>query len=261
MDVKQPEYALAARDAAAKVLAQHRAVALMFSGGKDSLATLHLLRPWWGSLTVIWVNGGVPYPETVELMNRIREMVPSFIEAKGGQPRHIATMGLPADVVPVRNTAEGKVLHPNDDVLLQPYWQCCAASLWAPGLIACRSIGATLLVNGQRRRDARRGPPSGYSEDGMTRFHPIEGWTTEQVFAYLRAQNVEIPKHYEYTETSLDCSTCTAFLDENLGRMRYTKEKHPDIWRELHGRLKLVADAIQVERQHLEAALQLGERA
>jgi 3'-phosphoadenosine 5'-phosphosulfate sulfotransferase (PAPS reductase)/FAD synthetase len=48
---------------------------LQFSGGKDSLACLLLLRPWWDRLTVMWVNTGAAFPETLELMEAVRSRV------------------------------------------------------------------------------------------------------------------------------------------------------------------------------------------
>ena len=58
------------------LFAKHRTAALLFSAGKDSLATLLLLKPYWEQLEVIWVNPGAPYDEVVEYTAKIRALVP-----------------------------------------------------------------------------------------------------------------------------------------------------------------------------------------
>lgn len=233
---------------------------LWFSGGKDSLACLHLLRPHWDLLTVMWCNTGAAFPETIEQMDRIRAMVPHFIEVKGDQPAHVELMGLPADVVPVRNTAVGKMFHQNDGVLLQPYWECCAASFWQPMQQAILDMGATLVIVGQRKAEARRNPiSSGHIENGIMIRFPIEDWSEYQVFDFLRRKGVEIQKHYDYTKTSLDCWSCTAYLDENQGRMRYMRDKHPVLWKQYEPRLHKVRAAVLAELAHVDAALAVAE--
>lgn len=229
---------------------------LQFSGGKDSLACLYLLRAYWEFLTVMWCNPGAAFPETIEQMSRIREMVPHFIEVKGNQPEYIELMGLPADIVPVRNTAVGKMVHPGDGVLLQSYLDCCAASFWLPIQQAVLELGATLVIRGQRKAEARRAPiSSGYTDNGIQIRFPIEDWSDQQVFDFLRRKGVELPKHYEYTEKSLECWSCTAYMDESPGRIRYMKDKHPLLWKEYEPRLRQVREAVRAELTHLDAAL------
>lgn len=239
----------------AEALQAHKSV-LQISGGKDSLACLYLLRPYWDLLTVAWLNTGAAFPETVEQMAEIREMVPHFMEVKADQPEHIRGNGFPVDVVPIRNTKIGKLVQPNDSPLLQPSMECCAANLWVPMQKAMQAFGAQLLIRGQRADEARGAPiTNGYTEGGMVVWFPIEHWTEQRVFDYLKAEGVKISSHYEYTEKSLDCWDCTAYLDESAGRMRYTREKHPDLWLELERRLVIVRKTVQGEVSHLDAAL------
>ncbi len=238
------------------VLEKHEKAVLQFSGGKDSLACLYLLRPWWERVTVLWMNAGAALPETVEQMSRIRELVPHFVEAESNQPEQIELMGMPADVVPVRNTAVGQMFQPNDGVLLQPSWECCAANVWLPMQEAVRKLGATLVIRGQRAEERRKAPiKSGHQEHDVTFLFPIEGWSAAMVLEYLAAQGVDLPAHYEYTATSLDCWSCTAYLDENIGRMKYLREKHPHLWPGYKARLQLVKDAVLAELQNVDDAM------
>jgi len=67
--------------------------------------------------------------------------------------------------------------------------------------------------------------------DGMTFIQPIENWTKDQVFAFLRTQGV-IPEHFAIEHSSLDCYDCTAYLEHSADRVAYTKEKHPKLYEE-----------------------------
>jgi PP-loop superfamily ATP-utilizing enzyme len=42
---------------------RHAKAILFFSGGKDSLACLHLLREYWDRVLVVWANPGEALPE------------------------------------------------------------------------------------------------------------------------------------------------------------------------------------------------------
>lgn len=255
-------HSIAAERAADEVIQHHANCALHFSGGKDSLATLHLVRKWWDRITVMWLNTGAALPETIDQMNAVRSMVPHFAEVKSDQPSQVALMGYPSDIVPTRNSAVGQMAQPNDGVLLQHYWECCSANIWLPMKIATERMGATLIIRGQRDNEARRAPiKSGHKDGAITILFPIHEWSSDQVFAFLRERHVEIPKHYQYVNTSLDCSTCTAFLDENAGKMRYLRDKHPIVWGEVRSRLIRIATASRAEVSNIEIALQSGEYA
>ena len=52
-------------------LDRHDKIALQFSGGKDSLAVLYLCKEWWNKITVVWLNTGSAFPETIAQMEGI----------------------------------------------------------------------------------------------------------------------------------------------------------------------------------------------
>ena len=133
-----------------KELERHDRAVLQFSGGKDSLACLSLLQPWWEKITVLWANTGDAFPETIEQMRRIRDAVPHFIEVRSDATAHIADYGWPVDVVPTTNTAVGKMLDGHDRPLLQHYTSCCGTNIWRPLCAAAADLGATLVIRGQR---------------------------------------------------------------------------------------------------------------
>ena len=221
---------------------------LQFSGGKDSLACLYLLRPYWDRLTVAWTNTGAAYPETVELMARVRAMVPNFLEITSDQPANIARHGPPADVVAVRAMPQGRVLTQYAGAPVQSFLECCSANIWHPMNDAMKAMGATLIFRGQKLSDDRKTAiRSGYTEGGVRYVFPIEDWTDADVLAYLKEVGVELPAHYAYTKTSLDCWSCTAYLNENQGRLAHMREAEPVRWAAYEPRLRVVLEAAAKE--------------
>lgn len=217
---------------------------LQFSGGKDSLACLYLFRDQWETLPVAWLNSGAAYPEMEEYMEMWRSRLPNFIEIKANQPQQIAEFGWPADVVPVNSTTSGKSITENDGPLIQPYLSCCAANIWYPLHNAMMQMGVERIIRGTRLEDKRKSQfRNGDVVNGIQVVHPIENWTTEQVFDYLDEMNADFPPGYNLGEkTGRDCWDCTAYLDENKARIENLPEERKA---EVKRRLGLIGDAIR----------------
>lgn len=200
---------------------------LQFSGGKDSLACLYLLKPRWNDLTVVWVNTGAAFPETLALMERVQQMVPHFHEVRSRQ--NIEEEGYPTDVVPLAATSWGHFYEASHGLKFQSRYSCCGAALWGPTQRAMREMGATTIIRGQKRSDAKKSPiRSGQIIDGVRYEFPLESWTDADVLAYLAEIGVDLPANYAGMSTGLDCWNCTAYLSENAGRLAYMAERHPD---------------------------------
>jgi phosphoadenosine phosphosulfate reductase len=226
------------------IFARHTNVALAFSGGRDSLACLHLLRPYWGRLTVYWLNPGNPFPETVALMADVRRMVPRFKEIPGRQPEIIARDGWPSDVVPQRYTSDGNTVFGPTPFKVQTRLQCCIRSLMMPAYTAMLADDVTCCIRGKREEEAdKTGIQSGYvSEHGMELIFPIYDWTAADVSAYLKAQGVSEPESYRYAKHSLDCMDCTAWWGEGLPQ--YLHAQHPAAFTEYVRRIGLIKRAV-----------------
>lgn len=195
-------------------------VALQFSGGRDSLALLYLMKPWWDETLVTWTNTGAAYTSTIELMNNIRSLVPHFLEIKTNQPMQVALYGYPTDVVPLHCTFGGHAYHGPKNIMLQDSFSCCNANIWQPMHEAMKRRGITTILRGQRRGERYKNPlPGGTVVDGITVLYPIEGWTTQRVDWFLKDNNVEIPSYYATELKSHDCWSCTGYLDEDGGRI------------------------------------------
>jgi phosphoadenosine phosphosulfate reductase len=217
---------------------------LQFSGGRDSLACLYLLEPRWDEITVAWLNTGAAFPETLEQMEAIRALVPNFVEIAGKQS--IETDGYPADVLPIASTSIGQQFEGQRPLRFQSRYACCAAALWIPTQQAMKDMGATVVIRGQKKADSRKtNIPSGTVIEGIRYEFPLEDWTDERVTDYLASRGVELPANYRYMNTGLDCWNCSAYLDDNVGKFDYMRERHPEKYRHVRGVLTELAAAIK----------------
>lgn len=255
----------AALEEIAEAMAVHYRPVLKFSGGKDSLACLHLLRPWWDRITVLWANAGDPYPQTIEQMERVRQLVPHFVEVAGpGYIRtHATEQTYPADMVPWGATAFGRACTPAAPRFkLHSTLECCAANVWRPMQNKLWELGADLVIRGERESEAHRPPiVNGMvdQQNGGMQLIPIRSWSKGEVFAYLRSEGVEIPRQYAYGMGSLDCMHCTGHLFEAGGKLSYLTDHHPQVAIEYERRLRLIQ--MEQERQAKLVRIALSELA
>lgn len=200
---------------------------LQFSGGKDSLACLYLLKPEWPHLHVVWTNTGAAFPETIEQMERIRQTVPHFHELRTRQ--NIESEGYPVDVVPIAHTSLGQRFENTGGRLFQSRYTCCAHALWIPMQEFTKKLGATTIIRGEKRCDGKKsGLEDGMVIEGVEYRFPLMEWSNADVYAYLNEQGIALPSNYELMTTGLDCWNCTAYRDENRGKIEYMARFHPD---------------------------------
>ena len=182
------------------LLDQHDKAVLQFSGGKDSLACLYLLKDYWDKITVIWVNTGAAYPEVIEQMASIKAMVPHFIEARSNAIEFVIDNGAPSDVVPVANTTFSQQACSEDRFAIQSWVNCCAYNLWEPLEKATKETGATLVIRGTRSDDHMKAPvKSGDTVNGFQYYLPLEDWTETDVFSYLYHESIPTPDYYSFS--------------------------------------------------------------
>jgi phosphoadenosine phosphosulfate reductase len=230
-------------------LSKHQKIALSFSGGKDSLACVHLLRDHLHDLTIYHLDTGDLLPEMRESVARVEAFAPNFVRINTDVDGWIARFGLPTDLLPY-------TVHPiarsmgEQRVNLVPRYDCCWMNLMKPLLDRVRADGCTLLIRGTKRVDMPQLPVAdGEVHDGLELFLPIQEWTHEQVMQYLRDNGVPIPRVYEHGVNSPECARCTAWLGE--GRAAYLSKYHPELYGEYMARLLRVVDAIDAPLANL----------
>ena len=226
--------------------------ALQFSGGKDSLATLHLWDAMHGldSTLVMWVNTGQAYDEVIEVMRKTKARVPHFLEIKSDVTASIKRHGYPSDIVPIINTSIGLATNPTfRGPMIQSWASCCGENIWAPLHQAVMDRGIKCVVRGQRTDELMTSPiQSGFVDQfGIEYIMPLETWSAAEVFQYLRENNIDSPEYYAKGETtSRDCWSCTAYMhhgsidrinDLPLAKRRVVKSRLQEI-------------RVAVEREH-----------
>lgn len=230
--------------------------ALQFGGGKDSLATLHLMRPHWDEILVMWLNTGAAFPETIEQMRDVAAMVPNFLEVRTDVQADIADRGWPVDVLPVANSPWGGAISGHEGIQLRPWIECCARNFWIPMNDAVRAHGITRVIRGQRTNEQYKSPiRSGAIVEGVEYVFPLEDWTEAEVFAYLKKIGVAAPAYYDEVKSSLDCWLCTAFLDVKDAQIGYLAKHHPEKHAIVHGKLREMHAATVEALKPLESVL------
>jgi 3'-phosphoadenosine 5'-phosphosulfate sulfotransferase (PAPS reductase)/FAD synthetase len=205
---------------------------LQFGGGKDSLACLHVLRDKLDHITVMWLNTGAAFPETLELMERVRNEVPHFVEVKSDVFADINKFGWPSDLVPTQSTGWGKLATGTQGITLRPWYECCRNNFWMPLDQKCREMGVKRIYRGQRTSEQYKSPiRSGVVIEGIEYVFPLQNWSEQQVFDYLKQNDVQVPSYYEKTKSSLDCWNCTAYLDAKAEQIAYMRTEHPSKYR------------------------------
>lgn len=225
------------------LFSRHQKVALQFSGGKDSLACLFQMRPHWDQLTVYWLNTGNPFPETLDTIARVRELVPSFVEIASNQPESIRQWGIPSDIVPANATQVGLMAAGQPDgILIQDRYTCCYRVLMLPLHQRMQQDGITAIIRGQKNADSQKAPiHNGHVEDGIEYCFPIEGWTDQEVLEYLSNQEITAPYFYPAMKSAPDCMDCSAWWEE--GRAAYLKQYHPEAYATYQARLDSINHA------------------
>lgn len=206
-------------------LSRHEKVALHVSGGRDSLATFHIMRPYLDRLTVYCLNTGDAFPEIIEVIESMKALCPNFVEMHGNQPAIIQQFGIPSDIVPANGTLIG-VLANKGGQLIQDRYACCWRVLMEP--VAARMVaeGVTLIIRGQKEVDEPKAPiRSGEIHDGIEYLFPIEHWTHQDVNDGLKSFGLPVPRFYQTLNKARDCMTCTGWWED--GRGAYLKEHYP----------------------------------
>jgi phosphoadenosine phosphosulfate reductase len=217
---------------------------LAFSGGKDSLACWYLYRKQ--NPIVFWVNTGKTYPETLQIIDEIKAQTRQFVEVKSDVENSFRVSGLPSDIVPANHTELGMQITGPNDIKVRSYIECCHDNKAMPLINACMQHGVTKLVRGQRKDDTHKSASkNGDVVFGIKFIHPIEEWTKDQVLQFIIANRGELPDHYKINHTSLDCYTCTAFMNESQDRIAWTKEKHPELHKEYIVQFEKLASTIR----------------
>lgn len=241
----------ALRGAVEGALSRHGRGVVGFSGGKDSVALMHLLHPFKDRLEFVWANPGASLPHMEAFVQKL-----GVRELRSDQSAQFSRAGLPARLVPIFNTPDGlhSKLEPRYRLMLSDWVSCCKALRAAPVLDYMKREGVTLLLHGQREEDGVSLP--NYSSEVET-LGPLWDWTDLEVWGYLASNRLEIPEQYAqgYSD-SLECWNCTAQIDPE--RFAYLATHYPSHWELLRFSLRKVYGAVAEELGRSNRALSMA---
>ncbi len=231
--------------------------ALQFSGGKDSLALLHLFKPYLHLLTVYYTNAGDAFPETLTSVEWAKTIAPNFVEIEGRRQLVEKHFGWATDLVTAGSTDIGHSAGDQDPKLIDRY-SCCFESMMRPMFERMMADGIEVIVRGQKNDDKHKGPArSGDVAGPILLLYPLEDWSDEVVFDYLNTHSIPLPRFYQGGMNSGgDCLTCTGWLEHN--QMQYLRKHHPEAAKVVLYRINKIKKAVDRSYELLASAVQEG---
>lgn len=221
----------------------HERIVLQFSGGKDSLACLLLLKDHLHKIQVLWMNpdGAHALPEVLQQMGRVEAFCPNFSAVYGFSRAQIKEKGLPVDTLPVRSHVAVQWLTQRpESLILQPFLDCCMENLLAPMHAATLEFAPTLIIRGQKLSDYHKSPVrSGAVIEGVQYWFPVESWDDADVRAFI-ADSPLLPTTAADATRSLECPGCTAYRHESAWQLPYLEKHHPALGAQLREDLKAI---------------------
>ena len=231
-------------EAAAHAVARHEKIGFQFSGGRDSVAALHVMRPHWDRMAIYITDTGDTWLETRAVTERMQEIVGrEFTVITSDVHAYQQEHGWPFDVVPASATPLGRAIGGGQGAIVSRF-DCCAANVMWPMHQRMLDDGITLIVRGTRATDYATPPTrSGFTDGTVELLYPIEDWTTEQVDAYVEAHGLpNLPMYAAGATGSSPCLHCTAWWSD--GRLPYLRQHHPAIYGDVIQRIERMGDAV-----------------
>lgn len=189
-------------------------LAISCSFGKDSLVVLHMALKYKPDIKVVFNNTGVEFPETLELMRRLkREWNLNLIETKPWKKSFwncVDEYGIPT------GKSGGGEEH---------NWpKCCYYLKEMPMIQVCRDediraylTGITAAESWNRKNLIRMcGQRYFVKKANVFKYHPIAYWDEKKVWAYINKNKIPINKVYKKwgkVYRRVGCMPCTAYKD------------------------------------------------
>ena len=224
-------------------LMKHERIALSFSGGKDSLACVYLMRPAKDRITIYHMDTGDLLPEVKEIVEHVKGFWPNFVHILGDVNGWIKTNGMPTDLLPHGSHVIGRGMGEERTKLI-PRYECCFSNLMWPIYERIKADGNTLVIRGTKTCDMTKLPAdSGSNLDGVEVWLPIKDWSNDEVFSYLNSVGAPICRVYDHVTNSPECARCSAWWGEK--RAAYLKRFHPTLFEDYRSRMQMVAAEIE----------------
>ena len=195
-----------------KSLEEYKNPCVACSFGKDSTLVLYLVRKYKPDIPVVFNNTGVEYPETLQFRDfLVKEWDLNFYETKPIKTfwQCVKEYGLPG--LKWARGSQGKK---------EP--RCCYYLKERPAYLLYKKEGIDATYTGLSYDESygRKWLFIWYGDEylvtthgkmrSITKIHPIAYWTTEEVWQFIRKEEIPINKAYQKVQR-VGCMTCTAY--------------------------------------------------
>ncbi len=214
-------------------------VAVAFSGGKDSLVALHLALQIKPDITVLFVNTGIEFPETLEYIEQLKKdlKLDNFYEAnaKVNFWKLSEEKGIP--VAGRGNTTFMRDLSDKSGVKLSN--ACCHQMKEAPARRFYREHDIEGTVTGLRVSESLMRKLN-FADYGALRYSsiyktliswPLYAWKDEDIFNYIKKNNLLLNPIYDIGYTRVGCWPCLQDMFYKDSRLFTLQEKHPNMYK------------------------------
>lgn len=199
-------------------------IALSFSGAED-VVLVHMAAQLRPGLTVFTLDTGRLHAETYEFLEKVRKTYDINLKVASPDPSELA------DLV----NKKGLFSFYEDG-----HKECCGIRKVAP--LRRQLQGLDAWITGQRKDQSpgtRQEIPivqadNAFAEPGKTliKFNPLANWTSEQVWLYIRGQEIPYNRLHEQGYVSIGCQPCTRPVlpgqHEREGRWWWEAQDHKE---------------------------------
>lgn len=195
-------------------------IAISFSGAED-VVLVDMASKTGGKFSVFSLDTGRLHPETYQFLDRVRERY-----------------GLPIDTMFPEPEAVQKLVREKGlfSFYKDGHKECCGVRKVEPLVRALKPRDA--WVTGQRRDQSpgtrqavpvvQLDPTFGSPEHPLVKFNPLANWSSKQVWAYIRENDVPYNVLHERGFVSIGCEPCTRAVNpgqhEREGRWWWEEE-------------------------------------
>ena len=189
-------------------------ITLSFSGGKDSLACYGIVKRALKSFTLVFIDTGLEFPETVRYVRGFAEKHKErLLVASAGDAfwEQVGSFGPPA----------------------KDFRWCCKVCKLAPltDAIERNFPQGTITIEGNRALESFARSGIGFVESNpfvpnQTILNPIRGWIAAEVWAYIWWKSLDYNPLYDEDFERIGCYLCPACLSSEW---RCTSRLHPDL--------------------------------
>lgn len=215
-----------AQDLIKQAIERHKPyIYVAFSGGKCSEVVLHMAIKVWKDIPVVFNNTGVEFPQGIEFIRMVaKDWNLNLIETKPKKSfwECVKDHGFP-DFKSTRRRKNNKINTPRCCYYLKevPYKRVIKENKFMAlftGLRAEESWNRRMLdikMSNKSYQDGQKMCGQRYfaKAESVWKYHPIMHWTTEDVWNYIKQNNLPYNKAYDlpYVERT-GCLPCTAHM-------------------------------------------------